>query len=175
MYSRRQTFDAHLLPEISCNGRYVNYPATSFSKTGAMVAYFNNIQSLSPSNYCTDFRITYRFKVSCTPSASGKTFVFVKDINNCMRTLVTINGQISYESDGAAITPIYKTYSKKYKSVDNLNYNDIYTYEAGTSFTTTLTGTNQRGVQSTGTTAGHFYVNTTVPILNELLVNGLGG
>lgn len=175
MYSQRQTFDAKLLPEISTNGRYVNYPATSISGGGGATSiYFNNIQALSTKNVMKDFMITYTFSVSAT-SDSGSTFAFIKDINNAMRTLVTVNGQISYESDGAAITPIFKTYSEKYKSVDNLNFNDIYTYEIPTGVTTWGINTGKRGVKGAGSFgAGTFLIHCTVPIYNELLFK-LGG
>ena len=173
MYSQRQTFDSHLLPELNCKGRYVQYPATSISGGGGATSiYFNNIQALSTKNFMKDFMITYKISIEATP-ANGKYFKFIKDINNAMRTLVTVNGQISYESDGSAITPIYKTYSERYKSVDNLYYNDIYTYEPdGTNW---ILNTTDRGVLAGTTTKDTFDVYTSVPIFNELLINGLGG
>lgn len=176
MYSQRQTFDAHLLPELNCKGRYVQYPATSISGGGGATSiYFSNIQALSPKNFMKDFMITYKIGITAA-AVSGKTFKFIKDINNAMRTLVSVNGQISYESDGAAITPIYKTYSEKYKSVDNLDYNDIYTYEAdGTNWALDTTNKTRGVIYGSSPGSNTFYAYTTVPIFNELLINGLGG
>lgn len=171
MYSQKQTFDAHLLPELSCNGRYVNYPATSISGGGGATSiYWSNIQALSTKNFMKDFMVTYKIQITGTP-ASGNTFTFTRDINNAMRTLVTVNGQVSLESDGAAITPIFKNYSPKYKAVDNLYYNDIYVYEPdGVAFQL-----DNKGVKYKANSAGYFNVYITVPIYNELLINGLGG
>lgn len=173
MYSCKQYFRDSLKQQVSCNGRFVRYGSTSKSTTGAMVIYFNNIQSLSPKNFMKDFMINFKFKINAT-SASGKTFAFLKDINNAMRTLITINGSLNYENDGAATTPIFKAYSERYKSVDNLNNNDIWHYEVdGTNWAINTSG---RGVTyGSASLAKDFYAYTSVPLLHPYLINGIGG
>lgn len=177
MWSNKQFFTDKLVAQKSCAGRFVQYPATSGTGTSGQVSlYWNNIQALSRKNFMDNFRIHFKVTVSGSSVASND-FYFMKDINHAMRTLVSINGAISQEVEGWALTPILKCYSEKYKSKDNLNVNDDWIYKTS-SATTIITANDapKRGYKA-GTSPGSFTLTaeTNVPLMHYLLMNGLGG
>lgn len=184
MWSNKQYFTDKLIAQRSCNGRFVQYPATSGTGTSGQVSlYWSNIQALSRKNFMDNFRISFRIDVSFTGVSGGanKTFEFIKDINHAMRTLVSINGSISQEVEGWALTPILKCYSEKYKSKDNLLVNDdwVYSITDTTNLEHGISSTDKRGVKqkstSTSTATLGFSAYCNVPIYHYLLMNGLGG
>lgn len=182
MWSNKQYFTDKLVAQKSCAGRFVQYPATSGTGTSGQVSlYWNNIQALSRKNFMDNFRIHFKVSVSFSgvSGGSGKTFTFMKDINHAMRTLVSINGAISQEVEGWALTPILKCYSEKYKSKDNLKINDDWVYSFTDTINLEYAETGGRGVKqnsdSTSTATFTFTAETNVPLMHYLLLNGLGG
>lgn len=177
MWSNKQFFTDKLIAQKSCAGRFVQYPATSGTGTSGQVSlYWNNIQALSRKNFMDNFRIHFKITVSGTSVGSNE-FYFMKDINHAMRTLVSINGAISQEVEGWALTPILKCYSEKYKSKDNLNVNDDWVYSTSSAATIiTANDAPKRGYKA-GTSPGSFTLTaeTNVPLMHYLLLNGLGG
>lgn len=176
MWSNKQFFTDKLIAQKSCAGRFVNYPATSGTNTSGQVSlYWNNIQALSRKNFMDNFRIHFKITVSGTGTTSAANSIyFMKDINHAMRTLVSINGSISQEVEGWALTPILKCYSPKYKSKDNLKYNDdwVYTGKTGTGVTENTSG---RGYIGNAAATFTITAETNVPLMHYLLLNGLGG
>lgn len=175
MWSNKQFFTDKLIAQKSCAGRFVNYPATSGTNTSGQVSlYWNNIQALSRKNFMDNFRIHFKVEVSGSGTGTATdTIFFMKDINHAMRTLVSINGSISQEVEGWALTPILKCYSQKYKSKDNLLINDDWVYSG-------LTGTGvvpngKRGYKGNANATFTFTAETNVPLMHYLLLNGLGG
>ena len=184
MWSNKQFFTDKLIAQKSCAGRFVNYPDTSGHGTSGQVSlYWNNIQALSRRNFMDNFRIHFKVKVSgnTTSTENSGEIYFLKDINHAMRTLISINGSISQEVEGWALTPILKCYSPKYKSKDNLLVNDDWVYTGHTGAVSPLgpagvAEPNNRGYK--GTTASSEYsftAETNVPLMHYLLLNGLGG
>lgn len=175
MWSNKQYFTDKLIAQKSCAGRFVQYPATSGTGTSGQVSlYWNNIQALSRKNYMDNFRIHFKVTVSGTGTATATdTIYFMKDINHAMRTLVSINGSISQEVEGWALTPILKCYSEKYKSKDNLLINDDWVYTGKTGGVTENTG--GRGYKGSAAESFTFTAETNVPLMHYLLLNGLGG
>lgn len=176
MWSNKQFFTDKLIAQKSCAGRFVNYPDTSGHGTSGQVSlYWNNIQALSRKNFMDNFRINFKITVSGTSSASNDIY-FMKDINHAMRTLVSINGSISQEVEGWALTPILKCYSPKYKSKDNLNVNDDWVYSTSSTNALADNDAGKRGYKAGGTPGGFtFTAETNVPLMHYLLLNGLGG
>ena len=176
MWSNKQYFTDKLVAQKSCAGRFVQYPATSGTGTSGQVSlYWNNIQALSRKNFMDNFRIHFKITVSGTSVASNDIY-FMKDINHAMRTLVSINGAISQEVEGWALTPILKCYSEKYKSKDNLNVNDDWVYSTASTTALAVNDAGKRGYKAGGTPGSFtFTAETNVPIMHYLLMNGLGG
>ena len=176
MYSNRAYFNDVLKARKSMQGFYSQWDATSgVGTSGNITLSWSNIQSLSPSYILDNFMMNLRFRIKFTVpnTASNKHIKFNKDINNACSTLVTLSGGISKETPGI-ICNIFKNYSERYKSVPDLDKQDLFYYNkissnidsdiGGITYTTTP---NNQDVE--------FYVSTSVPIYHEFLLQPIGG
>lgn len=180
-YAKRVYYNDVLKPRKSVNGFYSSWPCSSGEGTsGNMTLQWNNVQSLSTKHFMNNFMVDLEFKVEFTsPADTGGgdkidgAYVYLnKDINNAFSTLVTLSGGLSKETPGY-VCNLYKTYSERYKSVPDLDKQDLYFYEDGDNCSVVA---GHRGVQiADGNVSSYFTFKTCVPLYHEFLMNGVGG
>lgn len=172
-YAKRVYYNDVLKPRKSVGGFYSEWPATSGENTsGNMTLQWTNVQSLSTKHFMNDFMVDLEFEIEFTATASdaSKTVFLNKDINNAFSTLITLSGGLSKETPGY-ICNLFKTYSERYKSVPDLEKQDMYIYETDTNCTLGTRGI----VITSASTKTIFRVKTCVPLYHEFLLNGVGG
>lgn len=177
VYAKRVYFNDQLKARKSVNGFYSTWDANSgINTSGNICLQWQNIQSLSLKHIMTDFMINLSFEVAFNAANDdavvGKKVFLNKDINNAFETNVALSGGLSRTNYGV-ICNLFKNYSERYKSVPDLDKQDLYVYEGGTN---TTIADDKRGVKITAkNTASTFTVSTSVPLYHEWLLGPLGG
>lgn len=131
-WSNRKEYHEELNSYKSCNGAYKFYAATSglaSSGGGSQVIQFIGCNPTSTKRAIKNITLSGKIKITggATLESSGNTSIeFIKDLNNALNVLVSINGQCSYQSNNHFLTPLVKSYMEKYKSVLDYSKQSLY-------------------------------------------------
>ena len=175
MFCKQNTFAEYLKARKSMRGFYSQWDATSGTGTSGNISLqWNNVQSVSTKHFMDDFMVRLEFEFSFDSGASndGKVVYLNKDISNSINTLVSLSGGLSRENSGL-LCNLFKCYSEKFKSVPNLDVQDMYIYEAGANCTLSTTSPGIEITSASTTTS--FKVKCCIPVYHEYLINGIGG